>query len=600
MLGLLPLEADLPSIALEDGADEILGRGADSSIRIADPRLGRRHARIRCEKGQITVEDLESPSGLFVNGLRAIGATRVQRGDEVRFGGLRFRVDELSAATVDSPNEPRAAFERIGYQLGDLLGGGLFSRTVRARHADREVVLKIARYDGDEALAPGPHAKRAGYLHTGSYGPSDIHPNRVVEAEADVLEKIHDPAFPRLLDRGALLVRDQPVAWFAEELRVGQSWTVLLADRAARPTLLRVRHVSDVANVLARLAASGVLPFHGDIKPENLLLHAEAISILDPSSGAWELDAHGNTLHALGTRAFNESLLPSDVPAIGHLLHLVLGGAKGAPGELVELASSCVSRFPPPSIHEVAERLLPFATWIGAERGFVRTWDVDESRLARLGLLHLVDRPEALFLALDEVSKRGQERLDAWNDEASRRTAAKLLRLFFQTKTDHGCPLSLPAGLATVRPGVRATPGILERWPDGLPGESAFGPRELLALGAPDLPDYVVTGEWGYGVGSFAFWWIEKQGEHFLLCRWPREEEPFGAVEFLRGCAAFRSAHGHRLRGSNIICNMGFASAVVTLASGREISIDGTWESAELFARLGALVDQVPAGTDDR
>ncbi len=68
-----------------EGAEQILGRGDDTGIRIPDDGVSRRHARIAQHADRVTITDLESTNGTFVNGDRV--SERVLRdGDKIRIG----------------------------------------------------------------------------------------------------------------------------------------------------------------------------------------------------------------------------------------------------------------------------------------------------------------------------------------------------------------------------------------------------------------------------------------------------------------------------------------------------------------------------------
>jgi DNA-binding winged helix-turn-helix (wHTH) protein len=68
--------------------DNIVGREPDVDVRIDAPSVSRRHARLRINGAEVTVEDLGSTNGTFV-GLRKIGeVVAIRNGDEIRFGSI--------------------------------------------------------------------------------------------------------------------------------------------------------------------------------------------------------------------------------------------------------------------------------------------------------------------------------------------------------------------------------------------------------------------------------------------------------------------------------------------------------------------------------
>jgi diguanylate cyclase (GGDEF)-like protein len=76
----------------------VIGRSTEADIRLDDAGISRRHARLRVREGNVTLEDLESANGTFVNGSR-IREAALRDGDNVHLGSdviLKFTFsDEL-------------------------------------------------------------------------------------------------------------------------------------------------------------------------------------------------------------------------------------------------------------------------------------------------------------------------------------------------------------------------------------------------------------------------------------------------------------------------------------------------------------------------
>jgi hypothetical protein len=73
--------------------DQVLGRSPSASLRLEDPHLSRRHARVTCEGSDVAVEDLGSRSGTLRNGRRLPpGVHRLAPGDEIQAGATRLRL----------------------------------------------------------------------------------------------------------------------------------------------------------------------------------------------------------------------------------------------------------------------------------------------------------------------------------------------------------------------------------------------------------------------------------------------------------------------------------------------------------------------------
>ena len=67
------------------GDSIMVGRDRTCSVVLAHPAVSRRHARITMAGGSLTLEDLKSANGTYVNNTR-IEKTVLKPGDVVRFG----------------------------------------------------------------------------------------------------------------------------------------------------------------------------------------------------------------------------------------------------------------------------------------------------------------------------------------------------------------------------------------------------------------------------------------------------------------------------------------------------------------------------------
>ncbi len=77
--------------------ENLVGR-ADTNVKcdvpIAHGTTSTRHAAIRCADGQVSIQDMKSTNGTFVNGRRVEPnvATSVQAGDKLRFGAYTVHI----------------------------------------------------------------------------------------------------------------------------------------------------------------------------------------------------------------------------------------------------------------------------------------------------------------------------------------------------------------------------------------------------------------------------------------------------------------------------------------------------------------------------
>ncbi|MGC8510444.1 MAG: FHA domain-containing protein [Acidimicrobiales bacterium] len=70
----------------------VVGRGSDCDITIGDSYLSTRHARFARAGGALSIEDLNSTNGTFVNDRPVRGRLDLSRGDRVRLGSVLLQV----------------------------------------------------------------------------------------------------------------------------------------------------------------------------------------------------------------------------------------------------------------------------------------------------------------------------------------------------------------------------------------------------------------------------------------------------------------------------------------------------------------------------
>jgi DNA-binding NtrC family response regulator len=127
-----------------------LGRTSDADVVLPSPRISRRHAKLSRREGTISLEDLDSRNGTFINGVRATSAP-LEHGDLVRLGsslGLIWN-------TPGDPPEPFGLIEE------PLYGGATLRRAVRhlsmVARSPLSVCLVGPTGTGKEALSRALH-----------------------------------------------------------------------------------------------------------------------------------------------------------------------------------------------------------------------------------------------------------------------------------------------------------------------------------------------------------------------------------------------------------------------------------------------------------
>src|SRR6185436_16006078 len=90
------------SFYLRPGSTLVVGRAPTSDIPVIDPTISRRHAEVDCTDSGVTVRDLGSSNGTFVNGTR-VDSSPVNSGDVVTFGKVAFRLQHHAPPPPQSP-----------------------------------------------------------------------------------------------------------------------------------------------------------------------------------------------------------------------------------------------------------------------------------------------------------------------------------------------------------------------------------------------------------------------------------------------------------------------------------------------------------------
>ena len=70
----------------------VIGRSPDCDISLEDTYLSSRHARVANDSGDLSIEDLGSTNGTYVNQELVQGRVHLERGDIVQVGGVLFEV----------------------------------------------------------------------------------------------------------------------------------------------------------------------------------------------------------------------------------------------------------------------------------------------------------------------------------------------------------------------------------------------------------------------------------------------------------------------------------------------------------------------------
>jgi hypothetical protein len=93
---------------LSEGQEILVGRSSDLDMVLVEEMVSRKHARIRVKRGDITIEDLGSTNGTFVNGEKIERAT-LRESDRVLIGTSILKVVAVAGDTAAGDLEAVAA-----------------------------------------------------------------------------------------------------------------------------------------------------------------------------------------------------------------------------------------------------------------------------------------------------------------------------------------------------------------------------------------------------------------------------------------------------------------------------------------------------------
>jgi len=144
-----------------------IGRAADCQLRPRSDAVAERHCEVRVEPGQVTIADLGSPGGTFLNGKRLDGAEVLKAGDRLRVGPLEFEVSitvpvagtkKPMVKSVEEAAARMASGARDDIDIDSLLSGGDDVGVAPSRYATNlsaDEVASLSKGAPPEAVKPG-------------------------------------------------------------------------------------------------------------------------------------------------------------------------------------------------------------------------------------------------------------------------------------------------------------------------------------------------------------------------------------------------------------------------------------------------------------
>jgi len=337
------------------GDELVIGRAVSGEGLLSDDHeLSRRHARVaRDAGGQLTIEDLGSANGTFVNGVRVRDPHPLRLGDSVRIGSSTLQLTQVGEAPAapavqpatpppaptpapPTPASPPAALARSSpapappsadlsglpsaLPAGSIIAGCRIEEVIS--HGDMAIV-----YRAEELALQRPVALKL------------IHPERSGEErfrerfrrESKVAAAIDHPNVIPIFDAG-----DQDgVLYLTMRLVEGTDTRALIAAEGRIEARRAARIIRQVGAALDAVHAHGML--HRDVKPSNVLIARHDHVYLSDFGLAKRAEAVGGLTRQGSIIARAEYVAPeqilgepadtrSDIYALGCLLFETLTG----------------------------------------------------------------------------------------------------------------------------------------------------------------------------------------------------------------------------------------------------------------------------------
>jgi pSer/pThr/pTyr-binding forkhead associated (FHA) protein len=87
----------------------VAGRQEGCQLQVKSSQVSRKHCEFFEDDGVVQVKDLGSSNGTFVNGEKVEGQRALKPGDEVFFGGIKFRLELASDGARPQDTAPRTS-----------------------------------------------------------------------------------------------------------------------------------------------------------------------------------------------------------------------------------------------------------------------------------------------------------------------------------------------------------------------------------------------------------------------------------------------------------------------------------------------------------
>src|SRR5262245_50210381 len=106
-----------------------IGRHESNQIQLSEEKASRMHCRVRLERGQATIEDLDSANGTYVNGLK-VASQPLKHNDRITIGATTIIFCEDD--TPEKLDETQVLMEGISSQVEALIADQPIKRRAEA------------------------------------------------------------------------------------------------------------------------------------------------------------------------------------------------------------------------------------------------------------------------------------------------------------------------------------------------------------------------------------------------------------------------------------------------------------------------------------
>lgn len=134
-----------------DRPETTIGRSAVCDIQVSSPLVSRRHASVSVDERGVSIRDLGSRNGVYVNAERAVGSVPLKLGDRLGIGDETLVLLELD---IDEPLDERARKTVAAMQAGRVEREG-FADDDQAQATRSADVFELLGHVVDKALALG-------------------------------------------------------------------------------------------------------------------------------------------------------------------------------------------------------------------------------------------------------------------------------------------------------------------------------------------------------------------------------------------------------------------------------------------------------------